>query len=37
MEGYTIMAKELREEFEQLNDWPTMYTSKLAWEASQRQ
>ena len=23
MEGYTIMAKELREEFEQLNDWPT--------------
>ena len=23
MEGYTIMAKELREEFDQLNDWPT--------------
>ena len=23
MEGYTIMAKELREEFEHLNDWPT--------------
>ena len=23
MEGYTIMAKELRDEFEQLNDWPT--------------
>ena len=23
MEGYTIMAKELREEFEKLNDWPT--------------